>query len=134
MIHYKLFLEGKYNNMSNIIMFESAQNFFNGVGNFFNGVYNKVKQTVSDVVGGGQAVIGTVYRDVKSVVSESGNIVRETLGGGRAVIKDVITGTKDVIVSGQKEIGGAIGAVSSNLSMPLMVGLGLFGYLMINKR
>jgi phage-related protein len=115
-------------------MFESAQNFFSGVGNFFNGVYNKVKQTVSDVIDGGKAVVGTVYRDVKSVVSESGNIVRETIGGGKAVIKDVITGTKDVIISGQKEIGGAVSNVSSNLSMPLMLGVGLFGYLMLNKR
>lgn len=112
-------------------MFESVTNFFGGVGNFFRSGYNQasgfVHNVYDKVTGTTSNVAKTVYADIKSVVSGGGQIVEKT-------ISSVVDAGKSVVVNAQNVVGNTISNTASSLSFPLVIGAGIFGFMMLNKR
>lgn len=120
------------------MFFESFGNFFSNVNHFFHDGYNKIADGVHSVyekvTGTTSLVAGTVYTDVKKFVSGAGNLVEHTIDSSKSIVTDVVHSAKDVIENGQKVIGTTISNTASSLSMPLVIGAGLFGYFMLTKK
>lgn len=119
-------------------MFEQVSNFFGNVKNFFADGIKTIKDGIrgayDKVTGGVSNVVGTVYTDLKSIVSGSGDIVKQVVNRGADNVEKLISGTENVIKHGQDTIGGTVSSLGNSLSMPLLLLGGAAAFYMLKMK
>lgn len=95
---------------------ESRSNDIKGIFSDVSSVGHEVISTAKDVVGIGKDVIHEVFDDTGKIVS--------------SVTGDI----KDTVVGISKEAGGAIGSVTSNLTLPLAIAAGIVAVVVLTKK
>ncbi len=126
-------------------MFESIQSFFGNVKSFFGNAYDYVSDkvhAVGEYIGIGTKavleapgnIVKTVYSDAKSLVGGLNDDLNKVLDRGSHTIDNIVDKGSIVIQSGQKEIGSAVKGTAESLSMPLVIGAGIFGFFMLSRR
>lgn len=126
-------------------MFESVKSFFGNVKSFFGNAYDyfsdKVHAVGSYVASGTKSIlespasiVKTVYSDAKTLVGGLNNDFNKVLDRGSHTLDNIVDQSATVMQSGQKVIGSTFSSVGESLSMPLVIGAGLFGFLMLSKK
>jgi hypothetical protein len=126
-------------------MFETISNFFHETQNFFHRGYDyaagKVHDVAEYVTSGAKTIleapkniIKEVYTDVKKLVAGGDKDLNRVLDRGSHTLDNIVNNGAAVIQTGQKEFAGAAKGIGESLSTPLVIGAGLFAFLMLNKR
>lgn len=120
------------------MFFDSVSNFFGGVKTFFQNGYNTVSGAVHSVydkiTDTGVNIVKTVHTDVSDVFTGAKNIITHTVDTTKDVVNRVVDTGKTIVTHGQDTLGNTISNTASSLSFPLVIGAGLVGYLMLNKK
>jgi hypothetical protein len=131
--------------------FDDVGNFFrhpiDSIGNAFNQVGMTIKNGINSLgngnigmtlsngfnsIGSGvSGLVGTLYNDGKSAVSSLHMDARDLIGGFGTT---VIGGGQDVIKNLASSARGVASDVTSNLALPIAIGLGVLGLVFLNKK
>lgn len=97
-------------------------------------LYTTPESRSADIKG----LFGDIGSGVKDIAHEGVGLFKDVVGtvfdGSEQIVSTVTGDIKDTVIGASNAAGGAIGAISSNLTMPLVIGAAIIGGVLLMKK